>query len=113
MPSRFMCGFLESHQNIPECLRQENPCLTINSEQDDQQSRDKLSQWVESYDDDRMHAFFMLRLGLAPIPPWIWSQPLPIVAVIEDLHQLWHHHRLLLPRLALAFAQPSDAKVLQ
>jgi tetratricopeptide (TPR) repeat protein len=48
-----------------------------------------------------------------PLPTWIWSLSLPLVAVVEELEGLWHHHRLWLPHCALAFADPANVYSLE
>ena len=109
MSAPFLCGFLDGYQVVPDSLRQQDRCRFVDwDEVDSAASADGPWQMLERLE-DWTPEFFLLRLGLAPLPPWIWTIPLPIVAVVEDLDMLWHHHLLCLPYCALTLADPASA----
>src|SRR5690348_5633501 len=113
MPARFLCGFLENEQCLPEFLTEQGRCRPVLWQDGD--CFDHGEEFLASLKlaDEWRPDFFLLRLGLGPVPPWTWTLPVPIVAVLEDVDCLWHHHLLCLPWCALAFAEPESAAQLQ
>jgi hypothetical protein len=113
MASHFLCGFLSDEQILPELLLKQDRVHPLHWQEAEafENEKDFLAslRLPEGWRSD----FFLLRLGLAPVPPWVWSLSLPIVALVEDLDSLWHHHRLCLPYCDLAFADPESATCLQ
>jgi glycosyltransferase involved in cell wall biosynthesis len=113
MACSFLCGILDADTVVAPFLGDQDRCRSLYRK--DLEGIDNGEDlWArlglgETWRPD----FFLLRLGLAPVPPWIWSLPVPIVAVVEDLECLWHHHRLCLVHCALAFAEPESAVLLQ
>src|SRR6266545_4528475 len=44
----------------------------------------------------------LLRIGYASMPSWVWTCPIPIVALAHDPNLLWHQYREQLPLFDLA-----------
>ena len=124
MSLRLLCAFLDAHHKLPDFLG--DRCRPL-SRQEAESLGDAENAWdalcpqarqdSEEFEplpiSDWRPDCFLLRLGIGPVPAWVWSLPVPVVSLVEDLACLWHHHQVYLPRCAMAFADPEDAVALR
>jgi tetratricopeptide (TPR) repeat protein len=116
MTRRFLIGPVSNHwakPQLPDRIRSER-CRTLGwSEASDVSliGCDSWPQLMEKLPAGEWPEFVLTLAGHTTIPNWLWTAPVPIIALAIDPESHWHHQRACLPSCDHVFAHRAYRKV--